>query len=38
VLAFVAAPAILRTIFRVRGVTNEVESAKLSSGWGGSTT
>ncbi len=33
VLAFVAAPAIIRTLFRIRPAEDEVETTKLGSGW-----
>ena len=35
VLAFVAAPMIIRMIFRIRKSEGESDSAVLSSGWGG---
>lgn len=38
VLALVAAPAIIRLVFRIRRARSEVEASTLSSGWGGSST
>jgi simple sugar transport system permease protein len=35
ILALVAAPAIIRAVFRLRQIPAEVEAAKLSQGWGG---
>lgn len=35
VLAFVAAPMIIRTLFRIRKAEGESDTAVLSSGWGG---
>lgn len=35
VLAFVAAPAIIRMLFRIRRASTEVEGSKLSTSWGG---
>jgi general nucleoside transport system permease protein len=36
ILAMVAAPAIIRMIYRIRQVPAETDAAKLSQGWGGS--
>jgi simple sugar transport system permease protein len=35
VLAFVAAPVIMRSLFRLRAPRDKVEAATLSSGWAG---
>jgi simple sugar transport system permease protein len=34
ILAFVAAPAIIRTVFRIRTPEKEVAGQTLSAGWG----
>jgi simple sugar transport system permease protein len=34
VLAFVAAPLIIRQIYRIRRPTNQVDTTVLSGGWG----
>ncbi len=35
ILALVAAPTIIRAVFRLRRLPDEVEGTKLSQGWGG---
>ena len=35
ILALVAAPTIIRSLFRIRHLPDEMEATKLSQSWGG---